>query len=33
MKLLPAVGLAQMLMTGLYLGLRNGSGLPPPPEA
>ncbi len=31
--ILPAVALAQMVMTGLYLGLRNGSGLPTPPEA
>ena len=29
---LPAVALSQLIMTGLYLALRNGSGLPPPPE-
>lgn len=30
--LLPAMALSQMLGTSLYLALRNGSGLPPPPE-
>lgn len=30
--ILPAVALGQLLLTGLYLALRNGSGLPPPPE-
>jgi hypothetical protein len=30
--MIPAMALSQMLMTGLYLTLRNGSGLPPPPE-
>ena len=31
--LIPALALGQMLTTGLYLALRNGSGLPVPPEA
>lgn len=29
---LPAMGLAQLLLSGLYLSLRQGSNLPPPPE-
>jgi hypothetical protein len=29
---LPAVALSQLILTSLYLALRNGSGLPPPPE-
>jgi hypothetical protein len=29
---IPAAALAQMLIASLYLSLRNGSGLPPPPE-
>ncbi len=31
--MLPALGLAYLLLTGLYLALRNGSGLPPPVES
>jgi uncharacterized membrane protein len=30
--MIPALALGQMLLTSLYLSLRNGSGLPPPPE-
>ncbi len=30
--IIPAWGLAYLLLTGLYLALRNGSGLPPPVE-
>jgi hypothetical protein len=29
---IPAAALSQMLMVSLYLAVRNGSGLPPPPE-
>ncbi len=31
--IIPAMGLAYMLLVGLYLALRNGSGLPPPVES
>ena len=31
--ILPAMGLAYLVLCGLYLALRNGSGLPPPVDA